>query len=150
MYEALLAAHLVCAVLWAGGGVTLHMFGRRAVKAGPEAGVDFSRNAGWVGSRVYAPLSVLLLLFGILLVGETGFEHSDPWISFAYLAWLIAFVLGAVVYPGVLKKVEDAVAEHGKSSDEAKSRVGTFLTLNTIEITLLLLVVIDMAVKPGA
>ena len=103
-----------------------------------------------MGSRVYAPLSLLLLVFGIVLVGEAGYEHSDPWISFAYLAWLIAFLLGAAVYPRVLKRVDDAVAEHGRASPEASGYVRNFLALNTIEITLLLLVVIDMAVKPGA
>ena len=150
MYEALLAAHILCAVLWAGGGVTLHVLGRRAVKAGPEAAVSFSEAAGPVGSQIYAPLSALLVIFGVLLVGEAGFEHSDPWIGFAYVAWLIAFVLGAAVYPRVLKRVDGAVAEHGRSSAEAAGHVRTFLTLNTIEITLLLLVVVDMTVKPGA
>ncbi|MBA2793252.1 MAG: hypothetical protein H0U32_04555 [Thermoleophilaceae bacterium] len=82
--------------------------------------------------------------------GEAGYEHSDPWISFAYLAWVIAFLLGAAVYPRVLKRLEGAVSEHGRASPEAGGHVNTFLSLNTIEITLLLLVVIDMAVKPGA
>ncbi len=150
MYEGLLAVHILCAVLWAGGGVTLHVLGRRAVKAGPEAGVGFAESAGWVGSRIYAPLSLLLLVLGIVLVGEAGYEHSDPWISFAYLAWVIAFLLGAAVYPRVLKRLEGAVSEHGRASPEAGGHVNTFLSLNTIEITLLLLVVIDMAVKPGA
>ena len=34
MYEALLAAHILCAVMWVGGGVTLHILGRRA-EGGP-------------------------------------------------------------------------------------------------------------------
>ncbi len=96
------------------------------------------------------PLSVLLLVFGILLVGEVGYEHSQLWVSLAYVGWLIAFVLGAFVYPRVAKRMEEAVERHGRESDEALGQVRRFLALNTIEITVLLLVVVDMAVKPGA
>jgi len=99
---------------------------------------------------VYAPLSVLLLLFGILLVGEAGYKHSQLWVAIAYAGWLIAFALGAFVYPRVAKRLEDAVEQHGRKSDEAVVQVRRFLALNTIEITVLLLVVVDMAFKPGA
>ncbi len=78
MYEGLLAVHILCAVLWAGGGVTLHVLGRRAVKAGPEAGVGFAESAGWVGSRIYAPLSLLLLVLGIVLVGRPATSTRTP------------------------------------------------------------------------
>lgn len=90
------------------------------------------------------------MIFGILLVGETPYDHSDPWISVAYLVWVISFLFGVVAYPRVQKKIDSAAAEQGASSAQAAGHVRTFLNLNTIEITLLLLVVIDMAVKPGA
>ena len=150
MYEVLLAGHLLCAVLWAGGGVTLHLLGRRSLAEGPEAAVAQAERGGWFGAHVYAPLSVLLLLFGILLVGEAGYKHSQLWVAIAYAGWLIAFALGAFVYPRVAKRLEDAVEQHGRKSDEAVVQVRRFLALNTIEITVLLLVVVDMAFKPGA
>jgi len=100
MYEVLLAGHLLCAVLWAGGGVTLHLLGRRSLAEGPEAAVAQAERGGWFGAHVYAPLSVLLLLFGILLVGEAGYKHSQLWVAIAYAGWLIAFALGAFVYRG--------------------------------------------------
>ncbi len=145
MYEALLAAHILCAVMWVGGGVTLHILGRRALKAGPGAAVNFAEDFGWFGSRVYGTLAVLLLLFGILLVGEAGYEHSRLWVSLAYVVWLVSFVLGTAVYPALVKKVREV----GPGTEEGLERVRRLVTLNTIEITLLVLVVVDMAVKPG-
>jgi uncharacterized membrane protein len=145
MYEALLAGHILCAVMWVGGGVTLHILGRRALKAGPGAAVRFAEDFGWFGSRVYGTLAVLLLVFGILLVGEAGYEHSQLWVSLAYLVWLISLVLGAVVYPAMVKRVQEV----GPGTEEGLVRVRRMVNLNSIEIGLLLLVVIDMAVKPG-
>ena len=101
MYEALLAGHILCAVMWVGGG--------------------------------------------ILLVGEAGYEHSQLWVSLAYLVWLISLVLGAVVYPAMVKRVQEV----GPGTEEGLVRVRRMVNLNSIEIGLLLLVVIDMAVKPG-
>jgi len=91
-------------------------------------------------------LAVLLLLFGILLVGEAGYEHSQLWVSLAYVVWLVSFVLGTAVYPALVKKVREV----GPGTEEGLERVRRLVTLNTIEITLLVLVVVDMAVKPGA
>ncbi len=149
MYEALLAGHILLAAMWAGGGVTLHILGRRAVKAGPGPAVAFAEDFGFFGSRVYGPMAILLLLLGILLVGEAGYEHSQLWISLAYVGWLIAAVLGAVVYPRLVMRVGQAVASGGGDAARGVAGVRHVLTLNTVEITILLLIIVDMAVKPG-
>ena len=94
---------------------------------------------------MYGTLAVLLLVFGILLVGEAGYEHSQLWVSLAYVVWLISLVLGAGVYPAMVKKVHEV----GPGTEEGLARVRQLVNLNAIEIALLLLVVVDMAVKPG-
>ncbi len=108
--------------------MSLHVLGRRADAAGVlEA---WSRDAAWFARRLYAPLAIVLLVAGVLLVGEQGYEHSQAWVSIAYTGWLAAFAIAVLGY---------------RSADPKR-----VLLLNNVEIAILLLLVVDMAVKPGA
>lgn len=149
MYDFLLAVHILCAVIWVGGGVTLHVLGRRARKQGGDAILAYTRESAWLGPRMYAPLSIILLVAGILLVGEVGYEHSDLFITLAYLGWLNSLVIGVVVYPRLEQAVLGAGESHGADSPEVETAFGRYGAVNTFEMSILLLIVIDMAVKPG-
>ena len=149
MYDFLLAVHILCAVLWAGGGVTFHLMGRRARQAGGEAMLRYVHDSTWIGPRFYAPLSLILLVAGILLVGEAGYEHSDLFITLGYLGWLNSFVIGAGIYPRMEKSAVAAAEAGGTDSQEFQDRFARIGRLNLYELAVLLLVVVDMAVKPG-
>ncbi|MGH2781580.1 MAG: hypothetical protein ACRDLA_09275 [Thermoleophilaceae bacterium] len=41
MYEFLLAVHILCVVIWVGGAVMLHIFGRIATRRGPEHQLEY-------------------------------------------------------------------------------------------------------------
>ena len=69
MYEFLLALHLLAAVIWVGGGVTMHIFGRFAKAAGGERMVVFAREANLIGPRFYAPLSLTARECGRFTIG---------------------------------------------------------------------------------
>ena len=151
MYELYLSLHLVCAVLWVGGGVSLHVLGRWVAKTGDdEALLAFERNALKLSSRFYAPLAIVLLVAGVLLVNEVGYEYSDLWISLAMLAWVLSLVLGVAFYPREGRRIEAAASEGGAAAPAVRQGINRVLTVNAIEVTILLLVVVDMAVKPGA
>jgi uncharacterized membrane protein len=145
MYEALLAGHILCAVMWVGGAVTLHILGRRALKRGPGAAVAFAEDLAWFSGPFFGTLAMVLLVLGILLVGEAGYEHSQLWIVFAYVVWVISGIFGTLIYPAMIKR---ALAV-GPGTEEGLERVRRMVNLNSIEIALLLLVVVDMATKPG-
>ena len=144
MYEFWLAVHIVCAVLWVGGGVTLHVLGRWSAKSGdPEQMRAFALQALKLSVRLYAPLAILLLLAGIMLVREVGYSYGDLWISLGMLAWIVSLALGVLFYPREERRLE-------RADGDARSTVNRVLMVNSIEITILVLVVVDMAVKPGA
>jgi uncharacterized membrane protein len=149
MYEFLLAVHILCAVIWVGGGVTMHIFGRLATKKGPLHQLDFTRDSIAIGNWLYAPLAVILLIAGVLLVEEVGYSYGDVWISIGFLGFLTSFVLGVGYYPRAGRRYEEVAAGEGPGSPAADAVYRRTATVNTIEMTVLLLVVIDMAVKPG-
>src|SRR5690606_22367174 len=99
MYEVLLAVHILAAVLWVGGGVTVNTLVLLARREGGARLLSSRRQAIWLAPRFYAPLALILLVAGFLLVDEAGYELGDLFFSLALLGWLISFVLGMAFYP---------------------------------------------------
>jgi uncharacterized membrane protein len=151
MYELWLAIHILCAVVWVGGGVSVHVLGRLTVKRGdPEQIVAFNRDAVKLGNVFYAPLAIVLIIAGVLLVEDVGYGYGDLWITLGFLGWLFSLALRIGFYPWQARKVEAAVTGGGPAAPEAQATIGRILLVNSIEIAILLLVIVDMAIKPGA
>ncbi len=150
MYELYLAVHIVCAVLWVGGGVSVHILGRWVAKSDDaERLVAFNRDAVKLSNVFYAPLALVLIVAGVLLVEEVGYSYGDLWITLGFVGWLFSLALGLAFYPQQSRKIDAAVAAEGPLSQTAQAGINRILLVNSIEITVLVLVVIDMAVKPG-
>jgi uncharacterized membrane protein len=151
MYELWLAIHILCAVIWVGGGVSVHVLGRWTQKRGdPDQIVAFNRDAMMIWNVFYTPLAVILLIAGVLLIEEVGYSYGDLWITLGLTGWLVSLVLAVGFYAGQRRKVEAAVQAGGPTAPDAQAGIRRILLVNSIEILILLLVVIDMAVKPGA
>ncbi len=149
-YTVLLALHILCAVLWVGGGATLHAMGSLAAKSGDRDRMNqFSIDAAFIGPRLYAPLSAILLVAGIFLVDKAGYDMSAPWIGVGYAGWIISFLIGVLYYPRADKRRAAVVAAEGVGSDAFLASYRQVMHVNTIELTILLLVVVDMAIKPS-
>jgi uncharacterized membrane protein len=150
VYELYLAVHILCAVLWVGGGVSVHILGRWIAREGdPERMVAFNRDSVKLGNVFYAPLALILIVAGVLLVEEVGYGYGDLWITLGFLGWLFSLALGLGFYPQQSRKIDAAVAAGGPTSADAQTGIRRVLLFNSIEITVLVLVVIDMAIKPG-
>jgi uncharacterized membrane protein len=149
MYEFLLAIHILCAVIWVGGGVTLHIFGRLATKEGPDRQLVFTEQSIRLGNMLYAPLAFILLIAGVLLVEEVGYDYSELWITFGFIGFLTSFLIGVGYYSRAGKRYAAIAAGEGAGSDSAQSIYRQVAMVNMFELTVLLLVVVAMAVKPG-
>jgi len=150
VYDLYLAVHILCAVLWVGGGVSVHILGRWVSKTGDAARmVAFNRDAVKLGNVFYAPLALVLIVFGVLLVEEVGYGYSELWIALGFLGWLFSLAVGLGFYAQQSRKIEAAVVADGPTAATAQEGIRRILLVNSIEITVLVLVVIDMAVKPG-
>ena len=149
MYEFLLTVHVLAAVIWVGGAVMLHIFGRLATKDGPEQQLIFTQHSIRLGNFIFAPLAVILLVAGVLLVNEVGYSYGDPWIGIGFLGFLVSFLLGAGYYPGAGRRYGEVVAGEGPGSPAAQALYRRTATVNMAELTILLLVIVAMTTKPG-
>ena len=152
MYDFLLTVHVLGAVLWVGGGVTLHILMRRALRLNDGA----ARHAAfteleWVGERFYPVFSLLLLIAGILLVTEEehGWEFGDTFIQVGLTGWVISFLIGILFYGREGKKRAGLVESEGAESASVTASLKRTAMVNSFELTVLLIVVVDMTTKPG-
>jgi uncharacterized membrane protein len=49
-----LTVHVLAAVIWVGGAMTMHVFGRLATKEGPERQMAFTEQSIRIGNMIYA------------------------------------------------------------------------------------------------
>lgn len=150
MYDFLLTIHVLAAVIWVGGGIAMHILGRRVLRRNdPQEIYKFSAEVNTIGMRLYAPTSLVLLVAGILLVNEAGYEFSQAWISIGFLGWIISFLVGIGYYGPQDKKLQALVVAEGPTAPGVVTNVRQALMVNSIEILILVLVVIAMTTKPG-
>ena len=152
MYEFLLTVHVLAAILWVGGAVTLHILMRRALQL-PDRRAQHERftELEWLGQRFYPGFSLLLLIAGILLVtrDEGGFEFSDIFVQLGLTGWVISFLIGIGFYEREGKKRGGIVEAEGADSPAVAASFRRTAMVNSFELLILLLVVVDMTTKPG-
>jgi uncharacterized membrane protein len=148
-YKVLLLIHILCAVIWVGGGLMIQLLALRMVKARDTAyGAGFSRDISTVAMTTFIPASLLLVVSGLGLVHEGHWAWSG-WLIFAAIVWLASFLSGALYLGPQSKALGEAMAAHGFDSAEAQGRLRNILLHSRIELLFLILVVCDMVLKPG-
>lgn len=148
-YELLLFLHLLFVVAWVGTDVGLQVLSLRSLRAGPTRTVEFLADVEWLGARLLVPASLLVVLFGVLLVDEAGYDFSQTWITLGFVAFLLSFLAGSGFLGPESGRIARLAADHGAESPEVKSRIRRVLTVSRIELVILVAVILDMIVKPG-
>jgi uncharacterized membrane protein len=148
-YELLLTLHILAAVIWVGGAFVFQILVTRADRSDePVVMEHMVREAEFVGTRTFVPASLLLILsgFGLLAEGDWAFE---PWLGFALAIWAASFLSGALFLGPESGRVAALIDAQGVTATAVRERIARLHLISRIELGLLLLVVIDMAVKPG-
>src|SRR5438132_5345524 len=95
MVSWLLFVHVLSAMVWLGGGLTLMLAGFRArSSARPEAVAEFAGTVPFVGLRVLMPSVIVLLVTGIWQVlASSEWSFFQIWVRLALVLYLIAFLV---------------------------------------------------------
>jgi uncharacterized membrane protein len=148
-YEFLLFAHLLFVVTWVGTDICLQVLGLRSMAAGPERTVSFLADVEWLGTRLLMPSSLLVIVFGVLLVNNVGFDFGDTWIILAFAAFAASFIAGAGFLGPESGRISKLAAERGAEDPDVQARIARVLIISRIELVILIAVILDMVVKPG-
>jgi hypothetical protein len=121
----------------------------RVIAAGPDRTAAFLSDVEWLGTRLLTPSALLVVIFGFGLLSELDYSVGDTWIWLALAAFAASFVAGAGFLGPESGRIGNLVAERGADDPEVQARIRRILLVSRIELVILILVILDMVVKPG-
>jgi uncharacterized membrane protein len=97
------------------------------------------------------PSAFILVILGFILlhVSAGAYDLGQGWVLFGFIVWLLSFIVGAGYLGPESGRLSELVEERGPEDPEYLRRLGRIFVISRIELLLLVLVVLDMAVKPG-
>jgi uncharacterized membrane protein len=151
-YNAFKFVHVLAAVIWVGGAATVQAYALLATRTNdPVRVASFAKDTEYVGTRVFLPSSLILLVAGILTVHDSGgaWSYHQGWIQFGLAVIILSIIVGAGYLGPESGRIARAIEAGGAQSPEAQARIQRIFLVSRIELVLLLAVVFDMVVKPG-
>lgn len=149
-YLAFKAVHVVAAVLWIGGGAFLTFMAIATERADdPGRLVAIARQAEWGATRIFVPASFVVLGMGIAMTINGDLDWGQFWLVFGLIAWGISTAIGIGFLTPQIKKLTRLLEDHEPRDPEVQAVVAPLLLAARLDIALLLLIVIDMTVKPS-
>ena len=150
-YKVLLTLHILSAVIWDGGDAMLQLLGIRATRATSlEHQAGFAADVEFVGIRMLLPASLVLFVSGLWLVHEGSWGFGTAWVTIGLAVWLVSALTGALFLGPQSGKLSKEIETLGIGSPEAQKRLATIFLTSRVELVLLILVICDMVLKPGA
>jgi len=149
MLDLLLTIHVLAAVIWVGGSVMMLAIGYYLRGRDLPTRVEFTRWTEWVAPRLIAPASIAVIIAGPLLVDEIGYGFDQIWLHVGFAGWFLSFILGVAFYPREGRRRERLIEKHDSRHESVAASVDRVLTVATVDTLIVVLVVVDMTVKPG-
>jgi uncharacterized membrane protein len=149
-YHALLFLHILCSIVWVGGAAITQVYALLALRTRDATRIaGFAKDVEWIGTRVFMPSSILLLLFGIGMVEKVHWSWGDAWIVFGLVVLAASAITGMAFLGPEAGRIDRAVAAGGAGSPEAQRRIRRIFVISRIELLLLVLAVFVMVFKPA-
>jgi len=149
LYDWLLFAHILAAMVWVGGAVVLFTLSIITLRTrDPQAIARFVRALPILGPAVLAPATIGVVGFGVWLVLDSdSWEFGQTWIVVALALFAVAFVVGAAFQSRAALGAERAL-DRGDDA-EALRQLERWVRGYGLILALLLVIAWDMVFKPG-
>jgi uncharacterized membrane protein len=150
-YKWLLAFHILLAVVWIGSNTAIQIFVIRAKRAGADRLAYFAGEIEWYGTRILIPAALTLVVLGFLLLNESdgAWDLGQGWVMFGFVVWVLSFIAGAGYLGPESARLSKLADERSPEDPEYQRRIARIFIVSRIELLLLILVVLDMTIKPG-
>jgi Predicted integral membrane protein (DUF2269) len=147
-FELLLTIHILAVALWFGSGLAITVISYRLIGTRDAALGPFVTGAAWWAGRAHPAASVVILLAGLGMVGDSEFvSFGDLWIILGLVGWVIVGALGGrFIGPTAEQLAETATA--GGVTEAVKPLADRLLLFTRIEAGLLALLIAIMVAKP--
>lgn len=141
--------HVLAAVVWVGGGVTLTVLALLTEREGdPQALAALGRKVEVLATRIFVPSSLVVLACGILMMIKGDLDWGRFWVVAGLVGFAATFLTGLLFLGPQTKKLNALAAEHGAEHPATQAALKRLLLVARFDVALLLAVVADMAAKP--
>jgi len=138
--------HVVCAIAWVGGGMTLLANSIFTIADKGETEVLRTLDVmNGLAKRWFIPASMLTLIFGAI-TATFGGMWTDLWVLLGLAGFASTFITGIAVFEPLGKQIEELVAANQLDAALVKGR--TLLRIAKFDYTVMLVVIADMVLKP--
>jgi uncharacterized membrane protein len=148
-YSVFKAIHVLAAIVWLGGGAAITIVAYRANRArDDEQLIQIARQAEWLGTRIFVPSSLVVVVMGFVLMAKGDWAYGEFWVVFSLVAWSVSFLVGAAFLgpeSGRLAKLMDV---KGPDDPETQARVRRIIAVARADVVLIALVAAVMVAKP--
>jgi uncharacterized membrane protein len=150
-YSLFKAGHVLFAVIWVGGGVSIMIHAIRAqTSQDPEGIVTVARQAAFMGEKVFAPVGLVTFLLGIAMMINTSWGWGHFWVVAGLIGYASTFIVGIAVLSPLAKKVDQSAEKNGPTHPETMALIERIMLIARFDVAVLMLVILDMVTKPFA
>jgi uncharacterized membrane protein len=150
-YALFKAVHVLFAVIWVGGGVSIMINAIRAQRTyDPEDIVTIAKQAAFMGEKVFAPVGLITFLMGIAMMINTSWGWGHFWIIAGLIGYASTFLVGVGVLSPLAKKIDQSAETNGPTHPETIALIERIMLIGRFDVAILMLVVLDMVTKPFA
>ena len=150
-YSLFKAGHVLFAVIWVGGGVSIMIHAIRAQRTyNPEDIVTIAKQAAFMGEKVFAPVGLVTFLLGIAMMINTSWGWGHFWIVAGLIGYAATFIVGVAILSPLAKKIDQSAEKNGATHPETIALIERIMLIGRFDVAVLLLVVLDMVTKPFA
>jgi uncharacterized membrane protein len=151
VYDWLKLVHVLAAIVWVGGGIFVQIYATKLLREQqPVRLAAFARDIGSLGQKVFMPAALTVVLMGVVIVIYAPFiNFTDLWIALGLLGAISTFITGAVFIGPESQRLGAIAQERGPEDPEVQQRIGRIFKISRIDQAVIVLVVVDMVLKPG-
>lgn len=129
----------------------LNILNTRSIRSNDPARLAAAaKETEWVGTRIIAPTTLVLLAVGITMVAvNEAWTIGQLWIILALVLFAITFATGAFFLGPEAGRIARLTDERGVDDPEVRRRLRRVVLIGRLDLITLIVVVWDMVVKPG-
>ena len=150
MYQLLVYAHILAAVVWVGGAAFMQLLAFRVQRADDPTEVpQLARHFEALGRRVFLPAAFVIILTGLVMTIQ-AWSFGQLWILVAIGLWLLSAFLGAVFLGPGAKRAAAAFDAEGPTSARGRQELGRLSLVSRLELVSFAIIIALMVFKPGS
>ncbi len=108
-----------------------------------------ARQATFVGEKLFAPAGGIVFAMGIaMVINRPDIGFNTTWVDIGLAGWLISFVTGIGVLAPRARKLVELFETAGADAPQTQAAIRQILLIARVDVALLLVVVMDMLMKP--